>query len=72
MRRAIVLFKDEEAGILGKEAGLNEKQIGETFDLLTGGTAEVERLVEASFLNDTTKRTYLQNYRARLKQIIKH
>jgi serine/threonine-protein kinase HipA len=35
------------------------------------GAGKVEELVQASFLDDTTKRNYLQAYQARYKQLAK-
>ena len=57
--------------VLAEQAGIGEKQTKDIFDLLTSGSERVEKLIAASFLNESTKRNYLQAYRTRLKQILK-
>ena len=56
---------------LAKEAEINEKTFTDLQTLMLSKTAEVEKLVAASFLNETTKRAYLQHYYGRLKQFMK-
>lgn len=57
--------------ILAEQAGLKEKQVKDTFNILTSGSERVEKLTASSFLNESTKRNYLQAYRTRLKLIVK-
>jgi len=56
---------------LGDQVGLNEKQINKIFDVLTSGSEKVEKLIAASFLDDKTKRNYLQSYQSKLKKLIR-
>ena len=56
---------------LAKEAEINEKMFADLRTLMLSKTAEVEKLVAASFLHETTKRTYLQHYYGRIKQFTK-
>jgi serine/threonine-protein kinase HipA len=56
---------------LAKEARINEKTFTDLRTLMLSKTAEVEKLVAASFLHETTKRAYLQHYYGRIKQFTK-
>ena len=61
----------QQFAILAEQAGISPK-IFENIKILLGNRSEiVEKMVAASFLNDTTKRHYLQAYQARLKQLMK-
>ncbi|WP_416868089.1 MAG: type II toxin-antitoxin system HipA family toxin [Imperialibacter sp.] len=54
---------------LAEQAGISEKQTKDIFNLLRSGSNKVEKLVAASFLNESTKRNYWQAYQARLKRV---
>lgn len=57
--------------LLAEHAGLSEKQANDTFSLLASGSDQVENLIAASYLNESTKRNYWQAYLTRLKQMTK-
>jgi len=57
--------------ILAEQVGLSEKQAKDTFNLLASGSDQVENLIAASYLNESTKRNYWQAYLTRLKQMTK-
>ena len=57
--------------ILAEKAGISEKTFQETLALMISKSALVEKMIAASFLNDATKRNYLQSYQGRLKQLSK-
>jgi len=56
---------------LSKLAGISEKNFNEILQLMVSKSESVEKLIAASFLNDSTKRNYLQSYQSRLKQLQK-
>jgi len=56
--------------VLAEQAGIREKQAKAIFDLLTSGSERVEKMIAASFLNESSQRNYLQAYRTRLKRIL--
>ena len=56
---------------LSEMAGIIEKIFKNIMDLMISKSDSVEKLVAASFLNDSTKRNYLQAYQGRLKQLLK-
>jgi serine/threonine-protein kinase HipA len=56
---------------LAKQADLNEKQVEKIFTLLLGNSDKVEQFIDASFLDERTKRSYLQSYQGRLKRLCK-
>lgn len=56
---------------LSELAGISEKNFKSILNLMVSKSEMVEKLITASFLNDTTKRNYWQSYQARLKQLIK-
>lgn len=56
---------------LSKQADISEKIFEEIMALMTSKSDTVEKLISASFLNNTTKRNYLQLYQGRLKQLMK-
>jgi serine/threonine-protein kinase HipA len=57
--------------ILAEQAGLGEKKAKDIINLLSSGSEKVEKLISASFLDDSTKRNYWQAYLTRLKQMAK-
>ena len=56
---------------LAGNAGISEKIFNDMIKLMVSKSDGVEKMVTASFLNDTTKRNYWQSYQGRLKQLIK-
>jgi serine/threonine-protein kinase HipA len=54
---------------LSELAGLNQQQVKRTFGLLSSSSEKVKMLVTASFLDDKTKRNYLQSYQTKLKKL---
>lgn len=57
--------------ILGDMAELSNIQVEKTFKLLLSQSEKVEKLVSSSFLDEKTKRSYLQDYQTRLKRLEK-
>ncbi|MDX2245330.1 MAG: HipA domain-containing protein [Bacteroidia bacterium] len=55
--------------LLATHAGLEEKQFQATLSLLTSGTDRVAKLIAASWLDESTKRNYLQSWQTRLKRL---
>ncbi|MCG9899778.1 MAG: HipA domain-containing protein [Hydrotalea sp.] len=56
---------------LAEKAGINEKTFQGIMALMISKSDVVEKMVAASFLNESTKRNYLQAYQGRLKQLTK-
>ncbi len=56
---------------LAGNAGIREKIFNDIIKLMVSKSDGVEKMVAASYLNDTTKRNYWQSYQGRLKQLIK-
>ncbi|MCA0428401.1 MAG: HipA domain-containing protein [Bacteroidetes bacterium] len=56
---------------LGQLAGISEKIFLDSMALMTSKSELVEQLISASFLNPSTKRSYLQMYQGRLKELKK-
>jgi serine/threonine-protein kinase HipA len=56
---------------LAESAEINKKFLNDIFSLMLSKTDKVEKLISASFLNDSTKRNYWQSYNGRLKQLVK-
>ncbi len=56
---------------LGQLAGISEKIYLDSMALMTSKSELVEQLISASFLNPSTKRSYLQMYQGRLKELKK-
>lgn len=57
--------------ILAEKAKLNEKQVKKILNTLSTNQEKVEKLIQASFLNEKTKRNYYQLYLKRLKRLTK-
>jgi len=55
--------------LLAEHTGISEKQAKNTFNLLTSRSEPVEKLVAASYLNESTKRNYWQAYLTKLKRL---
>ncbi|MFY8110362.1 MAG: type II toxin-antitoxin system HipA family toxin [Bacteroidia bacterium] len=56
---------------LADKVEISEKNFQDIMSLMISKSDLVETLISASFLNDSTKRTYLQLYQSRLKQLKK-
>ena len=61
----------QQIKILSKKAGINENVFNEILSTMLNHSEFVERLIFSSFLNEKTKRNYLQSYQGRLKQLMK-
>lgn len=61
----------KQFAILAEKAGVNEKMFNDLMALMVSKSDLVEKMVDASFLNDATKRNYWQSYQGRLKQLMK-
>ncbi|MCK9208536.1 MAG: HipA domain-containing protein [Salinivirgaceae bacterium] len=57
--------------VLAENAGINEKIFNDMMTMMLSKSDIVEKMVAASFLNDSTKRNYWQLYNGRLKQLSK-
>jgi serine/threonine-protein kinase HipA len=56
---------------LAEKAEISEKIFQSVMALMLSKSDVVEKMVAASFLNNTTKRKYLQAYQGRLQQLTK-
>ncbi len=56
---------------LGEQAGITKKQVEKMFQVLTSKQDAVLTLVEASFLDEKSKRNYTQAYQTRLKKLLR-
>ena len=61
----------KQFSVLSDLAGISEKNFKGILNLMLSKSEMVEKLITASFLDDTTKRNYLQSYQGRLKQLMK-
>ncbi len=59
----------EQFQLLAEHAGLSRPQGDTILNVLLSKQDEVEKLIHASFLNDKTKRNYLQSYQTRYKRL---
>ncbi len=57
--------------VLAERAGIKEKVVNETLMLMLSKTDSVKYFINASYLNDRTKRNYLQSYQGRLQRLLK-
>ena len=57
--------------LLAKKAGITDKLSDNILASVTANSEMVKSLIFASYLNDTTKRNYLQTYQAKLKRLTK-
>jgi phosphoribosylaminoimidazole-succinocarboxamide synthase len=55
--------------LLAEHAGIPEKQTNAILSLMVSKSDQVKKLIDASFLNDRTKRSYLQTYQLKLKKL---
>ncbi len=58
--------------LLSEKAGLGQKQTHDILNKLLSRSEQIENMVNASYLNKKTKRSYLQAYQSRLKRIKKY
>ena len=56
---------------LSKLAGISDKNFEDIMALMKSNSDLIEKMVASSFLNDTSKRNYLQSYQGRIKQLTK-
>ena len=56
---------------LAEQAGISEKIFNDIIALMISKFDIVEKLISASYLNDSTKSNYLQAYQTRLEQLVK-
>ncbi|OFX56700.1 MAG: phosphatidylinositol kinase [Bacteroidetes bacterium GWA2_30_7] len=56
---------------LAENAEISEKIFNEIMKMMLSKSDIVEKMITASFLNDSTKRNYWQSYNGRLKQLLK-
>ncbi|WP_367757596.1 type II toxin-antitoxin system HipA family toxin [Flavobacterium sp. WC2430] len=61
----------QQFAILSEQAGISSKIFNDVMNLMLSQSDNVEKLITASFLNDTTKKNYRQSYQGRLKQLTK-
>ncbi|MGM1057553.1 MAG: HipA domain-containing protein, partial [Bacteroidota bacterium] len=57
--------------ILAEQIDLSKKQFDTIFNTLLSNPEHVENFVYSSFLNEKSKRNYLQDYQTRLKKLQK-
>jgi len=55
--------------VLAEQAGINEKTFKTILSMMLNQSAKVEKLTLASYLNERTKRNFIQSYQGRLKQL---
>jgi len=56
---------------LSAKANINEKTFQEMLSFMISQSTSVEKMIAASYLNESTKRQYLQLYQSRLQQLMK-
>lgn len=59
----------EQFRALAGQTGLNMQQVDDIFLKLLSGTGRVEALIQASYLNDSAKRSYFQTYQRRYNKL---
>lgn len=52
-------------------AGISDKNFKVILNLMRSKSERVEKMTNASFLNENTKKNYWQSYQGRLKQLMK-
>ncbi len=57
--------------LLAEKAEISKKQKDDVFNKLLSNSEKIETLIKASYLNEKTKRNYLQAYQTRLKKMKK-
>lgn len=61
----------EQFSLLAELAGISNKAFEGILNSMLGQADKVEKLILASFLDEKTKRNYLQAYQGRMKQLLK-
>ena len=61
----------QQFALLAENAGIGKKIFKDIMGLMVSKSLMVEKLITASFLDETTKRNYWQSYQGRLKQFLK-
>ncbi|MEI8085856.1 MAG: HipA domain-containing protein [Paludibacter sp.] len=56
---------------LADSAGISKKIFDDIMELMLSKSTIIDKMITASFLNNTTKRNYWQSYQGRLKQLTK-
>ena len=56
--------------VLGQQVGLSDNQIRNIHYKMLSGAAKVEALIDASYLNQSSKRNYLQAYQTKLEKLV--
>lgn len=59
----------QQFAVLATKAGISKKIFADVMASMLSNSDKVERLIAASFLNDATKRNYLQLYQGRVRQL---
>ena len=62
----------EQFHLLAVQADIREHHVRKIFQSLTSNTNRVTEMIGCSFLNDRSKRNYLQAYQTRLKKLIRN
>jgi len=57
--------------LLTEQAGIPQKIFNDMLELMVSKSRVVEKMIAASFLDESTKKNYWQQYQARLKRILK-
>ncbi|MFN0048152.1 MAG: type II toxin-antitoxin system HipA family toxin, partial [Cytophagales bacterium] len=56
---------------LSECAGITEKTFNDVMVLMQSQSNKVEKMIDASFLNESTKKNYWQAYQGKLKHLMK-
>ena len=61
----------QQFAILAEQVGIANKIFTQILQLMLSRSDKVEKLIGASYLQESTKRSYLQMYQSRIKQLVK-
>lgn len=61
----------KQFSVLAENAGISKKIFDDILTTMLSNSEKVEKMIAASFLNEATKRSYLQLYQGRLRQLRK-
>ena len=61
----------QQFSMLAEQAGLSEKQFEKLFDSMLVSSNQVETLIKASFLDESTKRNFWQSYVTRINKLMR-
>jgi serine/threonine-protein kinase HipA len=59
----------EQFQILAEKAEIGKRQVDKIFESMLSNSEKVTSLIDSSFLNESSKRNYLQAYQTRLKKL---